>query len=64
MDLRRALKDEKVPAETVLSGREFQWSMTREITGIFQLIQLHNLGTIYVGSNGVAKKLGFGKTSV
>ena len=30
MDLRRALKDEKVPAETVLLGREFQWSMTRE----------------------------------
>ena len=30
MGLRRALKDEKVPAETVLLGREFQWSMTRE----------------------------------
>ena len=30
MDLRRALKDEKVPAKTVLLGREFQWSMTRE----------------------------------
>ena len=30
MDLRRALKDEKVPAETVLLGRKFQWSMTRE----------------------------------
>ena len=30
MDLRRALKDGKVPAETVLLGREFQWSMTRE----------------------------------
>ena len=29
MGLRRALKDEKVPAETVLLGREFQWSMTR-----------------------------------
>ena len=30
MDLSHALKDEKVPAETVLLGREFQWSMTRE----------------------------------
>ena len=30
MSLRRALKDEKVPAETVLLGRVFQWSMTRE----------------------------------
>ena len=28
MSLRRALKDEKVPAETVLLGRVFQWSMT------------------------------------
>ena len=30
MSLRHALKDEKVPAETVLLGRVFQWSMTRE----------------------------------
>ena len=30
MDLRRALKEDKVPTETVLLGREFQWSMTRE----------------------------------
>ena len=30
MDLRHALKDEKVPAKTVLLGREFQWSMMRE----------------------------------
>ena len=30
MSLRRALKDEKVPAETILLGRVFQWSMTRE----------------------------------
>ena len=31
MSSRRALKDEKVPAETVLIiGRVFQWSMTRE----------------------------------
>ena len=30
MDLRHALKDEKVPAEAVLLGREFQWSMKQE----------------------------------
>ena len=30
MDLRRALKGEEAPAETVLLGREFQWSMTQE----------------------------------
>ena len=30
MDLRRALKDEKVPAETIMLGKEFQWSMMRE----------------------------------
>ena len=30
MDLKRALKDEKVPTETVFLGREFQWSMKQE----------------------------------
>ena len=28
------------------------------------LIQLRNLGTIYIGSNGVARKLGFRENSV
>ena len=30
MNSRRSSKDEKVPAETVLLVKVFQWSMTRE----------------------------------
>ena len=31
------------------------------IKGLFQLIQLRNLGRVYIGSSGAARKLGLGK---
>ena len=45
--------------------RKFSQPAVKDIiTGIFQLIQLLDLGTIYIGSNGVARKLEFGENSV